>query len=200
MRSRNVVIGVVSSVAVVAVAIGLLLVLGPYDGDEVALPERVGDLVATDVAAAYPDDKDSSKAIEGARSAADYNSDAYADVFDGAAVDTRVYTDDELRLFVTATAVRADAGPLLPQNGFADPERQGFALPTVERTTEGDVECLLLRSQPPRAGSDYEPDEAEPDAVLCQRRSGDLTLQVRAATGDTDLVVDTTDDLWDELD
>ena len=55
MRSRNLVIGVVSSVVVVAVAIGLLLLLGPRDGDDDALPERVGDRVATDVAATHPD-------------------------------------------------------------------------------------------------------------------------------------------------
>lgn len=199
MRSRNVVIGVVSSVVVLALAVGLLLLVGP--ADDVELPERVDGLVAADLEAAYPDADVPPERIEQQAAAYAVNADGYRDVFDGADADARTYlAPDSPDTLFGVVAVAADAGPLVPQDGFVDAEAQGFALPLVERITDGDVECLLTRNQPPRAGSDYQPDQALPDAHWCQRRSGTLTVRVRSSSSDTGAVVDVVDALWDELD
>lgn len=200
MRSRNVVIGVVSSVVVLALAVGLLLLLDSV-GDDVELPERVDGLVAADLEAAYPGGDVPPERLEQQAAAYAVNAEGYRDVFDGADADARTYlAPDSPDTLFGVVAVAADAGPLVPQDGFVDAEAQGFALPLVERVTDGDVECLLTRNQPPRAGSDYQPDQALPDAHWCQRRSGTLTVRVRTTAGDTGAVVDVVDALWDELD
>lgn len=200
MRSRNVVIGVVSSVVVLALAVGLLLLVESV-GDDVELPDRVDGLVAADLEAAYPSADVPPETVARQRSLDETNADGFSDAFDGADADARSYVDPDSPTdsLVGVVAVAADAGPLVPQDGFVDPEQLGFALPLVERVTDGDVECLLVRNQPPRAGSDVQPDQALPDAHLCQRRSGALTVRVRSTSSDTDAVVDLVDALWDEL-
>lgn len=199
MRSRNFWIGLVSSVLVVVVAVALLLLVRSGD-DEVALPDTIGDLVASDTAAAYPGDGPDDEQLQRLRTRDDVNADGYSDALDGAAADSRVYLDPQDPSPISVVAVAADTGPLLPQEGFVDPEELGFALPQAERITRGDVECILLRNQPPRAGTDYQPDQATPDAHYCQQRSGSLTVRVRSTSGDTDAMVDLVGDLWDELD
>lgn len=198
MRSRNFVIGLVSSVVVLAAAIGLLALVRA--GDDVELPDRVDDLVATDVDGAFSVEPPP-EAIARQREALDVNSEGWSEVFDGAAADSRTYVDPEAQdqQPIGVLAVAADAGPLIPEPGFVDAEQLGFALPQVERTTDGDVECLLTRNLPPRAGTDYQPDQAAPDAHLCQRTGGGLTVRVRSTSSDTDAVVDLVDALWDEL-
>lgn len=206
MRSRNVVIGLVSSVVVLALAVGLLLLLDSVGDDDLQLPERAGDLVALDTAAgeAVDDGPVAQEAVDRVRAGNDVERRGLSDAFDGAASDVRVYgdtaADDPTGLLLTATAVAADAGPLVPLDGFVDPAQLGLALPPVERVTDGDVECLLVRSSPPRAGTSYQPDQATPDSQVCQRRSGSLTVRVRSDGGDTDAVVAAVDLLWDELD
>ena len=198
MRSRNFVIGLVSSVVVLAVAIGLLALV--RSGDAVELPDRVDGLVATDVDGAFPAEAPP-EVLARQQAALDTNSEGWSEVFDGADADTRTYVDPEAQdqQPTAVVAVAADAGPLIPEPGFVDPEQLGFALPQVERITDGDVECLLTRNQPPRAGTTYQPDQAAPDAHLCQRRGGDLTVRVRSTSSDTDAVVDLVDAVWDEL-
>ncbi len=202
MGSRNLVIGLVASLVVLAVAAGLLVLVESVGDDDLRLPDRVGDLRATDTAAAYPGRDAPPEVLEQQRSAAEVNSEGYEDAFDGADADSRTYVDPQgdSPVFWTVVAVADDAGPLVPQGGFVDAERLGLALPPVERVTRGDVECVLVRNVPPRAGAPVEPDEAAPDAHYCQRRSGSLTVQVRAGISDTDAVVDLVNDLWDELD
>jgi hypothetical protein len=200
MRSRNFVVGLVSSVLVLVVA-GALLVLLESGDDEVDLPDEVAGLTAADTAGAYPDDAPDPQSLIDARTAAqDVDRVGLTEAYDGAAAGSRVYVDRAYEAVVSFTAVEADAGPLVPPNGFVDPEALGFALPQVERVTDGDVECLLTRNQPPRAGTDYQDDQALPDAVTCQRRSGALTVRARAATQDRDLVVEVVEDVWGELD
>ncbi len=198
MRSRNFVIGLVSSVVVLAVAIGLLALV--RSGDAVELPDRVDGLVATDVDGAFTAEAPP-EVLARQQAALDTNSEGWSEVLDGADADTRTYVDPEAQdqQPTAVIAVAADAGPLIPEPGFVDPEQLGFALPQVERITDGDVECLLTRNQPPRAGTDYQPDQAAPDAHLCQRRGGDLTVRVRSTSSDTDAVVDLVDAVWDEL-
>lgn len=202
MRSRNVVVGLVASLVTVALAIGLLLVVDATADDEVELPDRIGDLRAIDTDGSSPARAVPDGVGERQRRADEVNADGYSEVLDGAAADARVYLDPgsaEGEL-VSVVAVAGDLGPLVPQDGFVDPEQLGFALPQTERVTDGDVECLLLRDLPPRAGTDYQPDQAEPDAIFCQQRSGTLTVRVRSVTGNLAALVNVVTDVWDELD
>ncbi|MDO9455655.1 hypothetical protein [Nocardioides sp.] len=202
MRSRNFTIGLVASVVVVALAVGCLFLVRSIAGPDLELPDEVDGLVASDLAAAYPDGRAPDKALDRQRSANAFNSDGFSAAFDGAEADTRTYIDTGADDFETVAviAVAGRAGPLVPDQGFVDPAYVGFALPQYERVTRGDVECILVRSNPPRAGTDFQPDQAVPDYHVCQRPSGDLTVRVTWRTGDTDRVVDLVDTLWDELD
>lgn len=202
MRSRNFWIGLVASLATIALAIGGLVLTNAAGDDEIDLPDEVGGLIALDDPEAFPDrGSPNDGLVDSQREANRYAAGAYSDAFDGAAAAVRAYirADGEYQP-VQVTAIAGDAGPLVPDVGFTSPEVLGFALPLVERITDGDVECLVFRTQPPRAGTDYQPDRAAPDYHLCQRSSGSLTIRVRASEPDTDVVVDLVDDLWRELD
>ncbi len=187
MGSRNVVIGLVASVLTVAAAVGLLLLVEPAGGRDVDLPDRIGSLEAVTEPASVTD-----------RLA--YSSEQWARAFDADA-DSALYRDGDgaTDTQVSVTAVAEGSGPLVPEQGFVDGPSLGFALPRVERVVRGDVQCLLFRSLPPRLGTAYEPAEAEPDSVLCQRTTSDLTVRV-SSSGDLDTTVDQVDVVWDELD
>lgn len=201
MRSRNFVFGLVASLATIALAVGLLFVVDAAADDEIELPDKVGDLVALDTEAAFPGGQPP-QAVERRREADDVNAAGFRDAFDGAAADARVYLDPEDADgdVISVVAVAADAGPLLPLEDFVDPEQIGFALPQTELVDDGDVECLVYRVSPPRAGTDYQPDQAEPDAVHCQQHSGSLTVRARSNGGDLATTVAIVTDVWDELD
>lgn len=197
--SRNVVVAVVSAVVVVAAAIALLFVVREVGEDELALPDRVEGMPAADDPDAYADYEPDPAVVDRQREAAEYDAEGWSDAFDGAAAASRTYVAGTLDGQVTVQAVAADAGPLLPPNGFVDAPTIGLALPLTERVVDGDVECLLQRVQPPRAGTDYQPDQAVPDAVTCQRRSGTLTVRAQSADLDRDRVTAVVQSVWDEL-
>lgn len=197
--SRNVVVGVVSAVVVIAAAIGLLFVVRTVGEDELALPTSVEGLRAADDPGTYADYDPDPAVIDGQREAAEYDAAGWSDAFDGVAAASRTYLGDGLDSRVTVQAVAADAGPLLPPNGFVDAPTVGLALPPTERVVDGDVECLLQRAAPPRAGTDYQPDQAAPDAVTCQRRSGTLTVRAQSTDLDHDQVTAVVRSVWDEL-
>ena len=199
--TRNLWLALIAGIAVVVLAVGLLALL---DDDDIALPDEVGGLVAADAPAAYADssldDERLDAIVQDRRDAYAYNNEKAAELFDGAQVATRIYVDvdDDYRQ-VTVIAVEADAGPLLPSTGFPDPDLIGYALPSVEWSSHGDVECLGNRVSPPQAGTDYDEEDAEIDAVTCQRRTGSLTVRVSGNGTPLDDVVELTDDLWDEV-
>lgn len=195
--TRNFVLGLIASVVVVALALGGLALAQAAGDDRIELPDRVQDLTGSDLDEAYPSDAPDAVA-QRQREAAEVDASGLADAYDAAA-GSRVYVDADLDLFVAVRAVAAGTGPLVPDAGFVDPEALGLALPQEERITDGDVECLLTRSTPPRAGADYQPEDVAPDAVACQRTSGTLTVRARAATDDVELVVAVVDDVWDAL-
>lgn len=201
MASRNAVIGSVSSVVVVAAAIGLLFAVRAVGADELELPAEVDGFVATDTAEASGDGAESQQFVERRAAADEKDADGWSDAFDGAAADVRSYVDLESADTPTlsAVAVAADMGVLVPSSGFPDAEELGLALPREERITDGDVECVLTRASPPVAGRDYQPDEATPDAITCQRRSATLTVRVGGPLGDPDRMVGIVEDLWDDL-
>lgn len=201
--SRNLWLGLVASVAVVVLAVGLLLLV--EDDDAPRLPDEVAGLAAADEPSTYADqdldDERLDQVVQGRRDAYTYNNELTSELFDGAAVATRVYVDvdDDFRQ-VTAIAVAADAGALLPDRGFIDPEVLGLALPPTEWSSHGDVECLGNRVNPPLADSDYDEEDAAIDVVTCQRRSDSLTIRVSTSQGSSlEEVVDFTHDLWDEV-
>ncbi|WP_139983063.1 hypothetical protein [Nocardioides litoris] len=199
MLSRNAWIGIIASVVVVAAAIGLLQLVRTVGEDELSLPPQVDDLLAVD-SEAFLGTSGQEDLLATRRAEARTVGESLSEAFDGAAAVTRVYVDRESAESVTVFAVAADAGPLLPPGGFVDPDRAGLALPPVERVADDGVECLLQRNNPPRAGTDYQPDQAAPDTVQCQRRSGTLTVRAQATFGDRDRVEDVVDDVWDDLD
>lgn len=188
MGSRNVVIGLVASVLTVVGAIGLLALVSSAGGPDVDLPDRIGSLEAV-------------TEPEAVAERLEFNSEKWAEAFDADA-DTQLYLDGDAapdtQVFVTAVA--ESTGPLVPEQGFVDGPSLGFALPTVERVVRDDVQCLLFRSLPPRLGTTYQPDQAEPDSILCQQTSSDLTVRVSSASGDLDAVVGQVGEVWDELD
>ena len=187
-------IGVVSSVVVLALAVGLLLLVGP--ADDVELPERVDGLVAADLEAAYPDADVPPERIEQQAAAYAVNADGYCDVFDGADADARTYLDpDSPDTLFGVVAVAADAGPLVPQDGFVDAERAGLRAAARRadhrrrRRVPADAQPAAARRRPTTS-----PTRPLPDAHWCQRRSGTLTVRVRSSASDTGAVVDVVDD------
>lgn len=205
--SRNLWLGLIASVLVVVVAVGLLRLV---DDDEIELPDELAGRTALGTPAAVKGIDDAEKAdraLKGQRDATAYNQEKMSDVLDGAAVTSRTYVDfaedkdfDDRLPDVQVLAVAADAGPLLPLYGFGDPEYLGYALPLVEWSEHGDVECLGNRVSPPGADDeDYSEEEAAIDIVTCQHRSGSLTLRVTVRDTPVDDVVDLTDDLWDDV-
>ncbi|MEO9323738.1 hypothetical protein ABFT23_09625 [Nocardioides sp. C4-1] len=199
MASRNAVIGSVSSVVVVAAAVGLLFAVRAVGADELDLPAEVDGFTAIDTVRASGTGTDDDVARRAA--ADDEDAEGWSEAFDGAAAAVRSYVDLDSgdTATLSAVAVAADMGVLVPTSGFPDPAELGLALPREERVVDGDVECVLTRVSPPVAGRDYQPDEATPDAVTCQRRSATLTVRVAGPVADPDRVVGVVDDLWDEL-
>jgi hypothetical protein len=206
MRSRNFVLGLLASVLVVAVAIGLLVLVDRTGGDDLELPDRLGGLSAYDSERAYErldeDRRDETRKRHESQTA--YNESELSDALDGAEVVARSYyslEDGEGPAAVTVVAADADMGALLPEGGFPQPEASGVALPLVERVETGDVECLLRRVDPPRFGDDYDEEDLAPSSVLCQRTSGSLSVRVSAGDGATvDQIAGYVDDLYDDLD
>lgn len=205
--SRNLWIALVSSVAVLALAGGVLVLTERLGGSDLELPGEVAGLTARD----SPDfveqiDEDSrDRARERNRQLAAYNEDKLGEALDGADVVSRNYVetddDDDGPTSINVIAAAADLGPLVPDTGFTDPEAIGFALPQVERVEQDDVECLVRRNQPPAADSDYDAEDAAPSSVLCQRTSGGLSVRVSAGPGATvDLLAGIVDDVYAELD
>lgn len=107
-----------------------------------------------------------------------FNSDHLSEAYDDAdAVTARYGVGTDTTLLVTA--VRAKSGPPVPASFGEDDE-------WVE---DDDVTCLVTHFA------------ERPDAVLCQRDDGDLTLRVVALAGDlkADDLVDTTNEVWEDV-
>lgn len=204
--SRNFWIGLVASVVVIALAVGVLALVTSLRDSDVELPDEVGGLVALDTDAAFPesstlDDEKRAQTIADRREAQEYAADKLSDAFDGADAAVRSYGEaDVLDPLYLVTAVADDAGPLIPENGFDDPEYLRTALPRVDRVSEGDAACLIHRNQPPLADREYDDEAAAIDHMVCQRTSGSLTVRVSVTDGDVERTVDLLDDVWDELD
>jgi len=204
MTNRNLVLGLLASLLIVAAALGLLWVL--ERGDDVALPDEVLGIPARDADAGLVKVREESREEirSKLRHAYDYNSDRVGKAYDADAA-TRFYADFEGSLGVyTVLAVATDTGPLIPESGFDDPDYTGLT-PRVERVTfDDDVECLLART-PLRIDPD-DPEgapEGEVETVrsTCQRTSGGLTVRVTGGGDDvtTDDVLKFLDAVWDEV-
>ncbi len=198
--SRNLWIGLVASVVVVAAAVALLAVVRSV-GDEIDLPERVAGLGAEDSPAGYAaGEAPPSDLTDRLRRGWAYSAGKVSDAFDGAEAAVRSYRDPDDGSFdgrVLVTAVAADAGPLLPEGVFDDPALAGTAAPALDRVERGDVECLLRRLSPPLAAADGA--EPEIDAITCQRTGGSLTVRVSTTSGDVDATADLVEELVEEL-
>jgi hypothetical protein len=114
------------------------------------------------------------------REFADNNSEGLSEAYDDAEAVTALYgpaPGPGSQLLVSA--VRAKAGPPVPSLFTKDHD-------WVE---EDDVQCLVSHVR------------KRSDSILCQRRDGDLTVQVLASGPDAEVddLVDATNDVWKEL-
>jgi hypothetical protein len=206
MSKRNLVIGAVSSVVIVAIALVLALVVIPRIGDgDVELPEKVGGLTALDTIRPPADDAEDEEGGGGGenpqRASQQYSAEKISFFFAAPDADQRAYADpDELDPIYDVIAVAADAGPLLVGNGFPDPEYLSIALPRDEWFEEGDVECVGSRFE--TVPADQEPTEEQRafGYLTCQRSSGSLSVRVSVNDGDVDAAVDLTEAVYTELD
>lgn len=205
MTHRNVVIGAVASVLVIAAAFGLLVLLDRSQG--IDLPDELAGVPARDSeeALANVDEDRRAELRDAVRAAADYSSEKFSDAYGGAEVDTRFYTsaDDGFELF-TVIAIADNSGPLLPETNFDDPAYTRLT-PRIDRVTfDDDVECLVSYNPVPvDDGEDgTEADPGEPVRSTCQRSRDGLTVRVIGGGDavDTDQVIDVLDAAWDELD
>jgi hypothetical protein len=133
---------------------------------------------ATDDDFTLPDEVAGLQADDSAdsREFADANSERLSEAFDGADALTARYGNAELGILVTA--VRAESGPPVPAVFGGNQE-------WVE---DGEVTCLVTSSRK-GAGS-----------TLCQRNDSDLTVRLLVQGGPSlDVLVDATNDVWEEL-
>lgn len=198
-RSRVLIGAAVAVVLAVGVAV-TILVLSLGGGSGVELPDEIDGLTARDSEASIPDSAASpEELLETLANAREYSADKFSDAFDGADADVRTYADleDFEAPQYSVVAIEAEAGPVLPDYPFDDPELTRLAAPQVDRVEEGDAECLVRRNVAP-AGADAE--DSEPVSVVCQRTSSSLTVRVSA--GNDPSVDDTVaflDAVWDEV-
>ncbi|WP_345458840.1 hypothetical protein [Nocardioides marinquilinus] len=208
MSKRNLVIGAVTSVVIVAVALVLALVVIPrLGGGEVELPEEVGGLTALDELVPPGADDDPEAQDRAAENRArqedsrEYSAEKISEIFDGADADQRSYADpDTIDPIYTVIAVAADAGPLLVSNGFPDPEYLGLALPREEWFEQGDAECVGTRLETVPAGEEPTEEQRAFGFLVCQRSSGSLSVRVSVNDGDVDAAVDLLDAVYTDLD
>lgn len=205
--SRNSWLGLVASVVTIGLAVGGLFLVRGLGGDDLTLPGELDGLTAADSGRALEqidDEERRTEARERSERQRAYNERELSEALGGADVEARSYYDidsDDGPPVINVVAADGDLGPLLPDNGFIEPETSGFALPLVERVETGDVECLVRRVNPPRVGDDYDDDDAAPTTVLCQRTSGSLSVRVSSGQGTTvDEIAGYVDDVWAELD
>lgn len=103
--------------------------------------------------------------------------DAYQKANPGAAVAFHQYADTTLEHSITIIAVRATY-PGLTNGQVIDPAYLGLAVAPQRIESFGDVQCLLVQTQPARVGQT--PDPQQEITTLCQRSGPALTVQVYA--------------------
>jgi hypothetical protein len=112
------------------------------------------------------------------REFADTNAEGLSEVYDDAEAASAIYGSVPGSQ-VLVSAVRAQAGPPAP----------GIFTEDTEWVEDGDVQCLVSHAR-------------KSDSVQCQRRDGDLTVQVLASgrdSPDLDALIDATNDVWEDL-
>lgn len=206
MTTRKRIALVVAVIVLAAAVVAGILWSMTSDGEPEALPETIGHWEAEDSDAfldangIHEDERDDR--LERTRAVYDYNNEQFSKAFDGASVVTRIYwhADDEEAGRLLAVEIDAESGPVVPL-GFTDPDVLGVAAPRDEVVEADGVQCLLGRTNPPLAergsGDEPDPEDLEPDTVLCQRTDSSRTLRVSGYQVGLDDVVSVTNELWE---
>ena len=153
----------------------------PVDVAPIALPDRLGDLNAIDLATSYPGGSaPNDEQLGRIRAAQDFNAAGFSAALGGVAAASRRYAPEALTPFYDVLAIRSELSALTPRQ-FVDPNEVGLAKPVEELVVVDDVNCVV-NWQPVAAGAEVTDEDRL--AVTCQGVADGVTIRISVAGGD----------------